>query len=163
MLRVLMDRVPKRSIVVRTSDKSWLDDREGGGCWLTVRSKDHIECVVVVERSTCICGCWKSIQWTEQITLEKCTKCKKRWSTGKTSVFCASSSLPPLVDRESRLVWSTDEGICEPEQRNLLPRMLETTGISLLRLSYHMHLRRSLLESWLLFWKSDSSFSVLVS
>ena len=34
---------------------------------------------------------------------------RKQWSTVKIEVFGASSSLPPLVDRGVRLVWSADE------------------------------------------------------
>ena len=33
----------------------------------------------------------------------------KWWSTVKTAVFGASSSLPPLADRTGKLVWSADE------------------------------------------------------
>ena len=34
---------------------------------------------------------------------------RKWWSTVKTEVYCASSSLTPLVERRGRLVWSADE------------------------------------------------------
>ena len=30
----------------------------------------------------------------------------------KTAIFGASSSLPPLVDREGKLIWSADEKAC---------------------------------------------------
>ena len=38
-------------------------------------------------------------------------------------------------------------------QRDLLPRMLETTGLSILSLIYRRYSRRSWLRSYVIFWK----------
>ena len=47
---------------------------------------------------------------TEQITLDECIKSTEvLYYTVKTALFGASSSLPPLVDRRGKLVWSADE------------------------------------------------------
>ena len=47
LLHVIWDRVLKRTIVVRTGDNPWFDNR----CvWLTVQRTKHIECGVVVGR-----------------------------------------------------------------------------------------------------------------
>ena len=53
---------------------------------------------------------------TEQ-TFKECNKVpltnalitRKWWSSAKMEVFCASSGLPPLVDRGDRLIWSARE------------------------------------------------------
>ena len=62
--------------MVRMRDKPWLIT---GGSWLTVRSREHIECEVVAARKRIV----NSIRWfvvviswamkTEQITLDECT------------------------------------------------------------------------------------------
>ena len=45
---VIRDRDHKRTIVDRTGDNSWFDDK----CVLThVRSREHVECGVVVRRT----------------------------------------------------------------------------------------------------------------
>ena len=45
LLRIIKDRALKGTIAVRTGDKPWLIT---GVSWLTVRSREHIECVVAV-------------------------------------------------------------------------------------------------------------------
>ena len=47
LLRDIRDRVPKRTIVVKTSEKPWFDDR----CVLAhLGSKEYIDCRAVVRR-----------------------------------------------------------------------------------------------------------------
>ena len=43
-------------------------------------------------------------------------------------------------------------------QENLPFRILKTTGLSLLRLSYRRHLRRSWLRNWVIFWQVTICF-----
>ena len=47
LLRTIRDTYSKSTIVVTTGDKPWFDDRWS---WLTLGSREHIDCGVVVGR-----------------------------------------------------------------------------------------------------------------
>ena len=47
-------------------------------------------------------------EWSKSL-LTNAPNPRKWWSTVKESVFGSSSSLPPLVDRGGKLVWSANE------------------------------------------------------
>ena len=109
-MRVIQDRVDKRTIVVRTDDKRWFDDRRV----LTHRVKQRayrvwnrsktqadweekrVACrqaqLVYVDAER------KFTEWSKSL-LTCASNPRKLWSTGKTAIFVANSNLLPLVDR----------------------------------------------------------------
>ena len=114
------NRVPKRTIMVRTGDKPWFDDQ----CILAHCAKQREYRVWSRSR--------RRMDWEDNrvsrhhgqhvhVEAERAFNEQSRalitiaqnpriwWSTVKTAVFGASSSLPPLVDRRYRLVCSADE------------------------------------------------------
>ena len=84
-----------------------------GVSWLTVQSRDHIECGVVVRRrliGRSIGGFVVVFSWFMKILSDPRNGVNYSWwSTVKTAVFGTSSNLPSLVDRGGKLVWSADE------------------------------------------------------
>ena len=119
LLRVIMDRVSKRTIVVLIGDKPWFDVR----CILAHRVKQRTFRVRSISRMQAdweeyrVARCRAQLVYEEvervfaewSTLLMKALNLRKSWSTVKTAVFGASSSLSPVVDKGSKLVWSPDE------------------------------------------------------
>ena len=85
---------------------------------LTVQSRGHIECGVVGGRRLIlrsigalivILSVCMSFNDRSKEALTNAPNPRRWWPTVKTAVFSVSSSLPPLLDRGGRLVWSADE------------------------------------------------------
>ena len=84
LLRVIKNRVPKRTIVVRKGNKPWFDDR----CvLLTMQYKRHLECGVVVRYR--LIG--RSIGWLV-VMLSLCTKILNEYSLDGANHECTKST-----------------------------------------------------------------------
>ena len=120
LLRVIRDRVPKQTIVFRTGDKPCFDDRCGlahhaqqGACrvWSRRMTQADWEEYRVARRHGQLVYEDAERAFTERSKsfLTNTLNQRKWWYTVKSAVFGTSSSLPPLIDRGGKLVWSAVE------------------------------------------------------
>ena len=115
LLRVIRDRLLKRTIVVRTGDKCWFDYP----CVLAHRAKQRAYRVRSCRRTQADWNEYRVARRRAQLVHEDAERAfteqskalltnalnpRNWWSTEKTAVFSASSSLPPLVDIGGKLV-----------------------------------------------------------
>ena len=106
--------------MVRTGNKLWFDVR----CVLAHRAKRRAYRVWSHSRTHADCEDFRVAHRRAQLVFEDAEPAfaersksilttapspRKWWSTVKATVFGASSSLPPLSDREAKLIWSADE------------------------------------------------------
>ena len=123
VLRIIADRVLKRTIVVKTGDKPWFDDR----CSLAHYAKQRAYRLWNRNRKQ---ADWEKYrlgglssrqlvyreavraftEWNKSL-LTNASNARKWWSTVKTEVFGARSNLPPWLDRGGELVWSAEEKV----------------------------------------------------
>ena len=110
LLRVIRDRVPKRTIVVRARDKPWFDgqcalahcekQRAYKVCSRSRTQADWEEHRVMLRRAQLVYGdAERSFTERSKSLLTNTPNSRKWWSTVKTAVFDAISSLPSLLDR----------------------------------------------------------------
>ena len=106
--------------MVRTGYKSWFDDRcvlphrrkqRAYRVWSRSRSQADWEEHWVVRRHAqhVYVETERAFNEWSRVLLINAPNPRKWWSTVKTAVVGANSRLPPLLDKESRLVWSVDE------------------------------------------------------
>ena len=123
LLRVIKDRVSKWTIVVKTGDKPWFDDRcvlahgtkpRAYRVWSRSRFQADWEEYTVARRRVQLVYGHAERAFTEQnkSLLTNAPNLPKWLSTvTTTAAFGARSSVPPLVNRGGKLVWSAEERV----------------------------------------------------
>ena len=112
LLRVIRDRAPKRTIAVRMGDKPWLDDRcvlahrakqRAYRAWSRSRTQIDWQEYRVARCAPLVCkDAERSFTERSKSLLTNAPTPSKWVSTVKAAVFGASSTLPPLEDRQGR-------------------------------------------------------------